>query len=478
MAAQPSLGEARPVVREGLMQNNDLSRRSFIKAAAMAVPALQAQGDLSSVARPNIIYLHSHDSGRYLSPYGHAVPTPNLMRLAKGGILFRQMHSAAPTCSPSRAALLTGQSPHQSGMLGLAHLGWSLNDYNQHIIHTLSRYEYRSVLAGIQHVAADPTVIGYDEILPGPHHSAEDIAPHAVEYLMSKPKEPFFLDCGFFETHREYPKPVDNADYILPPAPIPDSETTRRDMAGFHASARIMDKGAGAVLDALDKAGLASNTLVISTTDHGISFPEMKCDLRDTGTGVSCVMRGPGIFTGPRVCDAMLSQVDVFPTLCDYLKIPRPGWLTGESFLPVLRGERESLHEAVFAEVTYHAAYEPKRSARTARYKYMRRFDGRTTAVLPNCDDGLSKTYWMQHDWKTNPLLAEEELYDLVFDPNEHRNLAKDPQHAATLSSMRNLLDDHMQRTNDPILKGQISLPPGGRAAPVNADSPSAIPRK
>ena len=248
-------------------------------------------------------------------------------------------------------------------------------------------------------------------------------------------------------------------------------------MAGFHASARIMDKGVGMVLDALDKAGLSSNTLVISTTDHGIAFPEMKCDLRDTGTGVSCIMRGPGVFIGPRVCDGMLSQIDIFPTICEYLSIPRPAWLTGESFLPVLEGKIGSIHEAIFAEVTYHAAYEPKRSARTTRYKYIRRFDGRTTAVLPNCDDGLSKAHWMQHGWKTDPLLTKEELYDLVFDPNEHRNLAVEPQHAATLSSMRALLDDHMQKTKDPILNGPIPLPPGGREAPVNADSPRAIPQ-
>jgi N-sulfoglucosamine sulfohydrolase len=465
------------VFSEGYGMGHNFSRRNFIKSAALAVPALQAHDAMTSGIRPNIVYLHSHDSGRYLSPYGHAVPTPNLMRLAKGGILFRQMHSAAPTCSPSRAALLTGQSPHQSGMLGLAHLGWSLNDYNQHIIHTLSRYGYRTILAGIQHVAADPNTIGYDEILPGPHHSAEDIAPHAVDFLMSQPKEPFFLDCGFFETHREYPKPVDAADYVLPPSPIPDTETTRYDMAGFHASARIMDKGVGMVLDALDKAGLSSNTLVISTTDHGIAFPDMKCDLRDTGTGVSFIMRGPGIFIGPRVCDMMLSQIDIFPTICEYLSIPRPAWLTGESFLPVLEGKTASLHEAIFAEVTYHAAYEPKRSARTTRYKYIRRFDGRTTAVLPNCDDGLSKTHWMQHGWKTDPLLTKEELYDLVFDPNEHRNLAAEPEHAATLLSMRAMLDDHMEKTKDPILNGPIPLPPGGRAASVNADSPRGIPQ-
>jgi len=91
------------------------------------------------MTRRNILYIHSHDTGRYISPFGHDVPTPNIQRLAEQGILFRQNHCAAPTCSPSRAALLTGQYAHASGMLGLAHRGFALNDYRQHIIHTLGR---------------------------------------------------------------------------------------------------------------------------------------------------------------------------------------------------------------------------------------------------------------------------------------------------------------------------------------------------
>ena len=87
--------------------------------------------------KPNILYIHSHDSGRYLQPYGYDIPTPNLQRLAEQGVLFRRAYCAAPTCSPSRAALLTGQSPHNAGMLGLANRHFILSDFRQHIIHTL-----------------------------------------------------------------------------------------------------------------------------------------------------------------------------------------------------------------------------------------------------------------------------------------------------------------------------------------------------
>src|SRR5215467_5443313 len=120
------------------------------------------------MSRPNILYLHSHDTGRYIQPYGHAIATPHLQRLAEQGVLFRQAFSAAPTCSPSRAALLTGQAPHSSGMLGLAHRGFALHDYHQHIVHTLRAAGYTSTLIGMQHVANDPTVIGYDRIVDVP----------------------------------------------------------------------------------------------------------------------------------------------------------------------------------------------------------------------------------------------------------------------------------------------------------------------
>jgi len=132
-------------------------------AAAGALGSLKAQ--IPATARPNILYIHSHDSGRYIQPYGFDVPTPNLQRLASEGILFRQAFDAAPTCSPSRAALLTGQCPHNNGMLGLAHRGFSLYDYNQQIIHWLRPHQYRSTLIGVQHIAKDPHTIGYDEVV-------------------------------------------------------------------------------------------------------------------------------------------------------------------------------------------------------------------------------------------------------------------------------------------------------------------------
>src|SRR6266496_4839282 len=410
------------------------------------------------MAVPNILYLHSHDTGRAIQPYGAPVATPRLQQLAEQGVLFRQAFSAAPTCSPSRAALVTGQSAHSSGMLGLAHRGFALHNYRQHLLHTLRPAGYYAALFGMQHIARDPAVIGYDHVWVSSSR-VERVAPIVATFLAQAP-QPFFLSVGFFETHRPFPDPGDGPHYCSPPAPLPDTPETRQDMAAFHAAARVLDSGVGVVLEALDQHGLAANTLVIATNDHGMAFPGMKCTLTDHGIGVALIMRGPGRFTGGRISDALVSQIDLFPTICDVIGITHPPWLEGHSLLSLVRDEAREINEAIFAEVTYHAAYEPQRAVRTQRWKYIRRFDHHLGPVLPNCDDSPSKNILMHSGWQKR-LRPLEQLYDLIFDPNEACNLAHDQSAGTILEEMRERLDHWMRLTDDPLLHGPVSAPGG-----------------
>lgn len=423
---------------------------------------------------PNVLYIHSHDTGRYVQPYGHAVETPNMQRLAEEGVLFRQAFCTAPTCSPSRASLLTGQYAHSAGMLGLAHRGFALNDYRQHILHTLRKIGYYSVRIGEEHIATVPGTVGYDRVasLKG-SNEAENVAPAAVSMLRDGLPEPFFLSVGFAETHREYPDPdPEEARYTLPPAPLPDTPEVRRDMAAFKASARRLDWGIGEVLAALEQSGLADNTLVICTTDHGLAFPRMKGFLTDSGIGVMLIMRGPGGFRGGKVCDAQVSQIDIFPTICDLLGIDYPAWLQGRSLLPLVQEEADQIHDAIFAEVNYHATYEPKRAVRTGRWKYIRRFDHHLGPVLPNVDDGPTKDLLIEQGWlkQIRPL---EALYDLIFDPTESCNLAYDPSVADVLEEMRIRLEKWMRETDDPLLYGPVPAPAGAELNDQDQISPA-----
>lgn len=427
-----------------------------------------------SHGKPNILYINSHDTGRHVSPHGHAVETPNIQRLAEEGVFFRNNFCVSPTCSPSRAALLTGCYPHENGMTGLAHRGWSLNDYGRHLARVLGENGYRTALAGFQHLAAprpggpEPwRVIGYDLFL-GALSGDKPPEQAAAAFLENQPEEPFYLEVGFGETHRVFPEIGEGEGdslldprYCLPPDPLPDNPATRLDMARFRISARNLDRKIGVVFDALARSGLAGNTLVICTTDHGIAFPRMKCTLFDSGIGVMLIMRGPG-FSGGRAVDAMTSHLDIFPTVCEMAGISRPGWLRGRSLLPLAAGRQEEIHDALFFEVNYHSSIEPMRAARTGRWKYIRRFDGRDRPVMPHCDRGESRQSWLENGWRERRV-DEECLFDLVFDPNECDNLAREPGCRAVLEDMRRRLSRWMEETGDPLLSGPVPRPDGAR---------------
>lgn len=423
------------------------------------------------MTRPNILYIHSHDTGRLIEPYGFAVPTPNLHQFASEGVLFRHAFAASPTCSPSRACLLTGQSAHRNGMLGLGHRGFPLANYENHLIRTLQKQGYESTLAGIQHIAHDPRQIGYDRFLKpvndyinGVHGidcTVENVVPNVETFLSESPSEPFFLSVGFFETHMEYPPPgeAEAQQQTAPPASIPDTPETRAEMAGFKASARVLDKGVGQILKALKENGLEENTLVICTTDHGPPFPGMKGSLTDRGLGVYLIMRGPGGFTGGQVLDAFVSHLDIFPTICDLLEIAPPQNLEGRSLLPLLEGQPE-LHDQLFSETNYHAAYEPQRAVRTRDWKYIRRFGDRKRPVICNVDDGPSKKLWVENGW-ADQVVPEEALYNLILDPGEHVNLAGEQSASTKLNEMRGRLDEWMTTSDDPLLNGPVPAPVG-----------------
>jgi len=411
---------------------------------------------------PNVLYLHSHDTGRYLEPFGYPVPTPNITQLANQGIVFRQAFCAVPTCSGSRAALLTGQYGHSNGMLGLAHRGWVLNDYGEHIVHMLRGAGYWSAMIGEQHIAKRPDVIGYDRVVKVETSHVDAVAPLAIDLIAGEPRAPWFLSVGFFETHREFfaPSSVGDVQHSRPPENIPDHPDTRRDMASYKASARSLDQGVGAVLNALDEHGLIDDTLIVFTTDHGLAFPGAKATLYDRGIGVALIMRGPGGFEGGRVVDALVSHLDIYPTLCDLAGVERPAFLQGESLLPLARRETDEIRDAIFAEATFHAAYEPQRAVRTQRHKYIRRFGDRDRPVLANTDDGPSKDLLLRLGWGTRRIPFEQ-LYDLAFDPCEGANLIDDPEYAGVRRDLTERLDAWMRDTADPLRDGPVAPPPG-----------------
>jgi arylsulfatase A-like enzyme len=364
-------------------------------------------------------------------------------------------------------------------MMGLAHRGWRLNDYGQHIIHTLREAGYRSELIGEQHISVDLDMLGYDEVHRVDRSHVELVAPEAVRVLRRGIPEPWFLSVGFFETHRSWFEPTSMRDslYSLPPANLPDTPAVREDVAAFKASARSLDQGVGRVLNGLHAAGMVDNTLIVFTTDHGLAYPGAKGTLYDRGTGAMLILRGPGGFLGGRVIDELVSQIDLYPTICDLAGIETPGFAQGRTLLPLMDGEAATVRDAVFTELTYHAAYDPQRAIRTPRWKYVRHFDDYGKPVLPNVDDSPSKDVLVEAGWGERPVPSEE-LFDMVLDPEEGNNLAGDATFNHVRVELAEQLERHMRETDDPLIEGPVPAPPGAalnRQDQLSAEEPTYI---
>ncbi|MFP4204694.1 MAG: sulfatase [Spirochaetaceae bacterium] len=432
----------------------------------------------------NIVYLHTHDSGTFLDPANGALPLPGVQRLASEGVTFRNAFSAAPTCSPSRSALLTGVMPHVNGMTGLAHRGFRIADYTRHLANVCAEAGMETVLCGVQHVAPHKKLIGYHTILDGEtdYFARADIVPQEWDrenigrvksFLRGKRSRPFFLSFGLLSSHRPFPDPdegVPERSLPAPPSPVPDTPRTRQDMQGFLSSLSIADEAVGVVTETLRETGRWEDTVVLLTTDHGPPFPGMKCTLSDGGIGVSLVLRAPGIAESGRVEHALVSQLDLYPTICDLLRIPWSSTLEGRSLLPVLSGENKSVRDAVFAEINYHANYEPARAVRTQRYKLVRRYGQARTPLRANVDDSASKAVMSEAGYFETPR-PREQLVDLLLDPTERMDFSMDAAYTDVLRDLTVRLDRWMAETEDPLRTGHVPRPPGSRVNRQDARS-------
>lgn len=428
----------------------------------------------------NILYIHTHDSGRVLSPYGYQVPTPHLKAFAKEAVLFRQAYCAGPTCSPSRAAMLTSLYPHQNGMLGLAQRGFSM-DYKKHLVQYLNAKGYHTALCGIQHEAGwyldcgdGAKQIGYQEELTKDNsgYRQEDLidwdkenAGEVCRWLKKYNSEkPFFLSYGMYATHRRFPDRADNevkAGYVLPPYPMPDSPETREDFTGYIKSVKSADTCFGQVINSLKEAGLWEDTIILFTTDHGLANPFAKCTLSDSGVGVALMLHTPGTGSHGIVTDNLVSHVDVFPTLCDLAGLEKPDYLEGVSFARTVLGEKEPTREAVFGEINFHTSYEPARFVRTSRYKYIRYYDTTYLDInQSNIDESLSKEYFVRHGLDRQHKY-QEALYDLIYDPGERNNLSGRAEYEPVRKEMAEKLEEFQKKTADPLLDGPIAIKPG-----------------
>lgn len=421
----------------------------------------------------NLIMIDCHDLGRHLACYGwSSVNSDHIDQLAAVGVRFTNSYCTAPQCCPSRAALYTGRYGHANGMLGLAHepFSWRMHADETYLARYLQATDYHTAHVGVQHVVAnneaDVKGLGFDTLLPG--FLAPEVAESATAFLHRQSHEkPFFLNIGFIEPHRDSEggfafAPPDDAKGVHLPPYIPDTGEARQEFAELQGVIKQMDEAVGQILSALDDAGLRDDTWVIFTTDHGLAMPRAKCTMYDPGIEAALVMHAPSLnIAGGEEIDALVSHVDLVPTILEGFGLPVPDHLHGRSYWARLQGDTFAPREAIYASKTFHTDYEPQRALRTQRYKLI--WNAEVDIINVPADVMHSPIYPQMID-----ILTVErppfELYDLADNPGETINRADEAAYATILDDLRQQLLAWMQETDDPLLRGPISSPYYDRA--------------
>lgn len=426
--------------------------------------------------RPNILVAIADDwSWMHAGAYGDpAVRTPTIDRLAREGMRFTHAYVAAPSCTPSRAALLTGQYPHR------------LDEGSQLWGFLPGRFAvYPELLAAAgYHAGSTRKGWGPGQLAPGGRTQDPAGRKHDdfAAFMGTRPAgAPFVFWFGSQDPHRPYEAGtgaragIDPARVAVPPF-LPDTPEVRADIADYLFEVERFDRELGEIVAALERTGELDNTLVVVTADNGMPFPRAKATVYDGGTRVPLVVRWPGQVRAGAVSDAMVSLVDLAPTFLEVAALAPRADMSGRSLHRLLRGEAEPGRDRVFVERERHANVRrgdlsfPVRAVRTRHHLYIRNLrPDRWPAGDPelyhsvgpfgDIDDGPAKQVLLRRrgDRAIAPFFAlatakrpAEELYALTDDPHQLANVAADPGHAGALSTLRAALDTWMRDTGDP----------------------------
>ncbi len=416
-----------------------------------------------AATKPNIVFFISDDhSLRDSSVYGATdVKTPNMQRLSAAGMTFNKAFVASPSCAPSRAAFLTGLMPARNG----AEPNHSRPHPNIKLITAyLHEQGYEVVAIGKVGHYNQTKEFGFDYVAHTGYHDDEAI-PAAIEWLKKRTsKKPLAFFVGTNWPHVPWPKTgegYDPAKVNVPPMHV-DTPVSREWRTRYYAAVSRFDKELGEVFDAT-RAKLGPNTFFIHSSDHGSQWPFGKWNLYDEGIHVPLIVSWPGVVKAGTRTDAMVSWVDILPTIIEAAGGKPPSTLDGRSFMPVLRGKSKQSRDYIFTTHSGDGSFNvyPMRSVRTARWKYILNLHPEfayTTHVDKNANPDSYWASWQAaaatdtraaaiiHRYRERPA---EELYDLNADPNELNNLAAKPEQAEIKRKLRGELEAWMTAQGD-----------------------------
>lgn len=458
-------------------QRGTLSRRRFVNSSALAAGGLALASAATRWAPaqarrypPNLLFIHTDQQyvgtlSAHGCQYAH---TPNMDRLAQRGTSFRLSYSANPVCCPARACWYTGRASSETGVVKNS---WPIDENLPDLGQWFSARGYEAVYAGKWHVPARNYGQSFRLINPGTgigEHSDGSVSRAAAGFFRSyRGDKPFFLSLGFLQPHDicywvfehtqrllklPYPQIADE----LPP--LPDNfEYDRREPESFqkqwrqegktfrnawtelqwryyqwayYRSVEMADAEIGRVLEALEDTGLAEDTLVIFSADHGDGHGRhqmiSKMYFYDEAAAVPFVVSWPGqVAEGVQDTEHVASGLDVAPTLCDYAGIEAPPKQRGRSLRPLLEHRTADWREFVVSEVATTG-----RMVRTPEYKLIS-YKGDET----------------------------DQLFDMRADPGETKNLFGDAKFADVHADLKSRLQDWESRLEPLSLEGREPLP-------------------
>ena len=454
--------------------------------------------------RPNILFIITDDqSWEHLGCYGdEAIRTPNVDRLASNGIRYENAYTACPSCSPSRAGIITGQDIYRLEEGGvLTGILWDkfalfpeiLAENGYHVGATGKRYE--PLTKNIEGAVEEPIGKVYQK------HRLETVpfgiskinySANFKQFLSENPDgKPFFFWIGTREPHRYYEIDrgikigIDTSKIRLPEF-FPDIPVAKLDIADYMAEIEWTDDVVGEIVEILESKSLIDNTLIIYTSDNGMPHPRGKATLYDHGVRMPMIMHWPDQVMNARVINDPISLIDMAPTFLDLAGITIPEHMTGKSIMNIILSNKSGTvdNDKDFVVTAFekhcdarinHLGY-PRRAIHTEEWTYIINYEPTrfpmgdpnimipTWDILGETDPGRLKEYFKEN--MDNPDFRElynlsfgkipgEQLFNKKDDPDMITNLAYDPDFEKIKSELMEKLNKYLIETDDPRQSGK-----------------------
>ena len=443
---------------------------------------------------PNILFAIADDWGAHAGAYGTPwVKTPAFDRIAKEGLLFTRAYTPVAKCAPSRAIVITGRYAWQNEEAGnhMAYFPAKLKSWPE----VLMEKGWNMGITGKGWGPGDFKLEGRTRNPAGPSFDTEKSNPPAsgiskndysanfAKFMEQRDaKKPFCFWMGFTEPHRAYElnsgvRLGKKLSDVTVPGYFPDNDTIRGDLADYSIEVEWADSHIGKALALLEKQGILDDTLVVVTSDHGMPFPRVKGQLYEDGYHLPLAMRwGKGIKPG-RVVEDFINVRDFAPTYLELAGLPVHEQMSGKSLVNILSSEKSGFIEdrkVMLAGKERHDIGRPNdwgypvRTIRTTEFFYSHNYHperwpaGNPETGYRNCDASPTKDWILENKGPFYDLAfayrAEEELYDIVKDPECLKNLATDPKFAAIKKELREKMEGILKEEKDPRALGNEAI--------------------